>query len=386
MQKKRLMQEMRGCVHALQSHGSRRSHSLRRNGRLAALAASTALASAALVTSAPASAGAARAAGIPGLNCSVHVLSVAISDPGPTDQTMWGQLCYRGPVEPRTVQLLVHGAIYQHTYWDFPYGNGYYSYVNAATAAGYATFNVDRIGDGHSSHPPSSEVSVSAGAVALHDVITALRSGAVDGHAFRHVIWVGHSYGSLYAWFEISRYHDVDAAILTGALHALNPNISSIAAADLYSAIDDPLFAGSGLDPGYLTTVPGTRESLFYYPATADPSVVALDEATKGTMTFAELNDLSVVTLPPGQALSQQITVPVLLVDGQYDNIFCVGVTQYNCADRASVLRFESQYYPPQAHLKVVTIPATGHDLALSTTAPLADAVMIGWSLATISP
>ena len=37
------------------------------------------------------------------------------------------------------MQLLVHGASYNHLYWNFPYGNGYYSYVDAATAAGACT-------------------------------------------------------------------------------------------------------------------------------------------------------------------------------------------------------------------------------------------------------
>jgi hypothetical protein len=50
------------------------------------------------------------------------------------------------------------------------------------------------------------------------------------------------------------------------------------------------------------------------------------------------------------------------------------------------VQSFESQYYSPQAHLKVAVIPDTGHDLALSTTAPVTDAVMIGWSLSVIAP
>ena len=31
-------------------------------------------------------------------------------------------------------------------------------------------------------------------------------------------------------------------------------------------------------------------------------------------------------------------------------------------------------------------IPGTGHDLALSTTAPLTDAAMIGWSLSAVGP
>ena len=166
----------------------------------------------------------AHADGLSEPTCAAYTLPVAITDPGPADQSMWGQLCYRGSREPATVQLLVHGATYNHLYWDFPYGDGYYSYVDAATAAGYATFDVDRIGDGNSSHPPSTDVTLTAGAVALHDAVTALRTGAVGGHPFQHVIMVGHSLGSFDAWIEDALYHDVNAMIITGALHALNPS------------------------------------------------------------------------------------------------------------------------------------------------------------------
>src|SRR5438552_11172891 len=67
----------------------------------------------------------AQAAALPALTCTDHTLAVRIADPGPADQTLWGQLCYRGTHEPGTVQLLVHGATYNHLYWNFPYGNGY---------------------------------------------------------------------------------------------------------------------------------------------------------------------------------------------------------------------------------------------------------------------
>jgi alpha-beta hydrolase superfamily lysophospholipase len=339
-----------------------------------------------LATVAVAPAGA-RAAGLPTLTCSAYTLPVAITDPGPAGQTMWGQLCYRGSRVPATVQLLVHGATYNHLYWDFPYGNGYYSYVDAATLAGYATFDVDRIGDDSSSHPPSSELDLAAGAVALHDAVTALRTGAVDGHPFQHVIMVGHSVGSVEAWIEAARYHDVDAVIITGALHQLNPDLAALAQADVYPAVDDPKFADSGLDPGYLTTRPGTREALFYDPATANPAVVALDEADKDTSTVGELDGLlSLESEPLSEQPSSQINVPVLVVVGADDNIFCTGVTAYNCASAASVQSYESQYYPAAARLRVVVIPDTGHDLALSTTAPFTDAVMIGWSLSAIAP
>jgi pimeloyl-ACP methyl ester carboxylesterase len=312
---------------------------------------------------------------------------VRIADPGPTDQAMWGQLCYRGSREPATVQLLVHGATYNHLYWNFPYGDGYYSYVDAATAAGYATFNVDRIGDGNSSHPPSAQLDLTAGAVALHDAVTALHTGGVDGHSFAHVIMVGHSLGSAEAWIEAARYDDVDALIITGALHQLNPDLPALAQADVYSAVDDPKFADSGLDPGYLTTRPGTREALFYNPATANPAVAALDEADKDTDTVGELDGLlSLESEPLAEQPSALITVPVLVIVGADDNIFCTGVTAYNCASAASVRGFEAQYYQPAAHLKVVVIPGTGHDLALSTTAPLTDAIMLSWSLSVTAP
>jgi pimeloyl-ACP methyl ester carboxylesterase len=329
---------------------------------------------------------AAQASGPPALTCSAVSLPVAIADPGPADQTMWGQLCYRGQDEPSTVQVLIPGGTYNHLYWDFPGGNGYYSYVGAATGAGYATLDVNPVGQGNSSHPASAEVTLTAEAVALHDAVTALRSGAVGGHPFTRVMLVGHSFGSAEAWVEAAGYHDVDAVLVTGTLHALSPDISALQA-DSYPAVLDPKFASSGLDGGYLTTQPGTRGSLFYSPPTTEPNVVAADEANKDTVSAALLaGGASLLALPPAEQPSDHISVPVLVVAGQDDNLFCTGVTVYTCASTASVQRFESLYYPAAAHLKVVIIPDTGHALALATTAPATDAVMIGWSLSVLAP
>jgi pimeloyl-ACP methyl ester carboxylesterase len=342
-----------------------------------------AVAGLAVLASAPLAAG---ASALPALTCSTHVLPVAITDPGPENQTMWAQLCYRGRQEPSAVQVLVPGATYNHVYWNFPYGNGYYSYVAAATAAGYATFDVDPIGQGNSAQPPSDDVTLTAEAIALHDAIIALRAGAVDGHAFSKVMTVGHSIGSVDAWLEAADYEDVNAVIITGALHAISPDISTLEG-DLYPAAFDPAFATEGLDTGYLTTEPGTRGSIFYDSVTANQDVVATDEANKDTVTVPVLaGATSMLSLPPAEQPSAQISVPVLVVVGADDNLFCTGVIDYNCASAASVRAFESQYYSPAAHLKVVTIPATGHDLALSTTAPITDAVMVGWSLSTVAP
>ena len=362
--------------------GSAAGVQIRRGAGLALALAAAALAAVAL----PPAAGA-HAAGLPELTCSDHTLPVRIADPGPADQTMWGQLCFRGSREAGHSAAAGARRHLRPPVLELPLRRRLLLLVDAATAAGYATFDVDRIGDGNSSHPPSAELDLTAGAVALHDAVTALRAGAVDGHPFQRVIMVGHSLGSVEAWIEAASYHDVNAVIITGALHALNPDLLALAEADVYPAVDDPKFANSGLDSGYTTTRPGTREALFYDPATADPAVVALDEADKDTSTVGELGGLlSLESEPPSEQPSSQITVPVLVVVGANDNIFCTGVTVYNCASAASVRSYEAQYYQPAAHLKVVVIPGTGHDLALSTTAPLTDAAMIAWSALVIAP
>jgi pimeloyl-ACP methyl ester carboxylesterase len=244
------------------------------------------------------------------LTCSAHTFPVRIADPGPASQAMWGQLCYRGNHEPATVQLLVHGATYNHLYWDFPYGDGYYyyysyySYVDAATAVGYATFDIDRIGEGTSSHPPSSQLDLAAGSVALHDVVTALRSGRMDGNAFRHVIMVGHSVGSAETWLEAARYDDVDALIVTGALHAISPEISALQN-DLYPAAYDPAFAAPAWTPDTSPPCPAPADTCTTTQRPRNPAVVAADEAHKDTVTVPELGDAtSILSEPSAQQLA----------------------------------------------------------------------------------
>ena len=59
-------------------------------------------------------------------------------------QTLWGKLCFQANSTKRirTIIFLTHGATLDHNYWDLAPG---YSYVDSATAAGYATFSYDRL-------------------------------------------------------------------------------------------------------------------------------------------------------------------------------------------------------------------------------------------------
>ncbi|MDN3358988.1 alpha/beta hydrolase [Actinomadura sp. DC4] len=320
----------------------------------------------------------------PGTHCAAHTLDVRLADDGPRAYRMWGELCHRGRTAPATVQLLIPGGGYNSTYWDFPYRKRVYSYVRAATAAGYATFDVDRVGSGRSTHPPYTDMTIAGEATSMHDVVTALRSGAVGGHAFRHVIEAGHSFGSAVGVTEAARYHDVDGFISLGGVHAV-----SDAAQDIFDSLHDanldPKFAGLGYD-GYQTTVPGTRGHLYHDTRTSTPAMIALDERLKDVSSSTGGPEIVAYSLPatPGDAISRRLTMPALVLVGGSDLIFC-GAGAIDCTSTASLRRAEAPYWPA-GHVRFGVIPKTGHSLQESTTEPVTAAVMLAWARTVARP
>jgi pimeloyl-ACP methyl ester carboxylesterase len=298
--------------------------------------------------------------------CNQHVISVKLSPLGLVTYHVVGWLCYRGPLSQyRLVQLLVPGATYNHSYWDFSYQPGTYSYVEAMENAGYAVFNYDRLGEGLSDHPLPELLTIEADAYILHQIVRDLHAGTVEGYAFSKVLLVGHSLGSAISLDEAETYADVNGVLLTGFLHFVDPAALPEITAHLSPADLDPHFQGQGLLPGYLTTVPNSRSLLFDYVPNTDPQVIATDEATKDTMTDSELASFFTVSNSP---LSLFLRVPVLEVVGQYDNIFCLGTL--SCTNSTRVWNYESLYFSPQAHLQVIVVPKAGHDLNLQLNAP----------------
>jgi pimeloyl-ACP methyl ester carboxylesterase len=256
----------------------------------------------------------------------------------------------------------VAGATYDRYYWNPPGQPAKYSYVRAANSAGYATLDIDPLGTGTSSHPLSALVTVPTTAHTVHQVIQAARHGSL-GRAFSRVILVGHSMGTAVAWNEVANYHDVDALIASDNVHIPSAVGAVNGAITLYPAFLDPKFAKAGLDPGYLTTRPGTRSSAFYNVANADPTVIADDEALKQTVTatfmatyFAE--DVNLDT--------SRIRVPVLIAAGQRDSIMC-GLLGTNCSTSATLLSAEAPFYGnPATCLQSYVLPQAGHDIDLS--------------------
>jgi pimeloyl-ACP methyl ester carboxylesterase len=292
--------------------------------------------------------------------CQTVRVPVPSSLSGPADLEISGNLCYSGARVPDTVQLLVHGATYNSSVWDWSQNPQVYSYVHRATSVGYATFAVDRIGHGASSKPPSGTVSIPNGVAGLSEVVKLLRTGGIAGKTFKKVVWVGHSLGAVYAYQYGGQYSGIDAYVLTGSVHFMKPSWLELIQKSLQPA---------GPDQGYLTTIPGTRTDLFYYQPNADPAVIAQDEATKDTVTGAEVNSgLSLVFVPADQSPTKNIRVPVLVAMGEHDNLVCDDPDGIVC-NTTNLANIEKPYFPNAPRLDFQVVAGSGHALSQHTTA-----------------
>jgi len=279
-------------------------------------------------------------------------IPVALGSGEPANYKVSGELCATRDelVNGTTVQLLIHGATYNHNYWDFGKVNGInYSYARDVAARGFAAFAIDLPGSGNSSHPASDQVTIDAAAAVAHQMVEALRNGSINGVRFGKVIIVGHSLGSVVVWQEAVTYADVDGVIVTGAAHSITTKF--LTANALYPAVNDPKFANSGLDSGYLTTVPGTRIILFYSAPDFDPGVLAADDERKDVVPVTELGTgLPIVTSNATRA----IQVPVLTILGSNDFTTCGTNPQggnFDCSSGAAVATQDAPFYSEQARI-----------------------------------
>jgi hypothetical protein len=162
-------------------------------------------------------------------------------------------------VNPKSIQLLIHGLSLDKTYWDIAPG---YSYVDAAALAGYATIAYNRLGVGNSDHPdPLQVVQGTVDVEIQHGLTQLLRNGWVNGRKYQNVVAAGHSYGSIVLLAQAAKYpSDVQAAIITGFVNDLAYIGYTLGSLDpAIAALNDPAEFGS-LPYGYM--VPDTSISV----------------------------------------------------------------------------------------------------------------------------
>jgi pimeloyl-ACP methyl ester carboxylesterase len=298
---------------------------------------------------------------------------IGCTSPLGTEWSVAGWLTVPEPAVRNELQILLHGATYDHRYWDWPLDRDTYSYVEHCRRTGHATLAIDRIGSGASSRSPGRLNTLHAQADALHQIIAAARDGALTGTAFDRVVLVGHSLGSILTGVTAGGHGDVDAVVFTGHL-----GIDSGARDDdpragilFHDVTDDPALAHlCGLvDDGYFTLRPEARVPTFYVAEHADPRVLDLDEKIKGVMTVGELSDMG--TSADAWKL---IDVPVLSLLGEND------VMMFNPAIETdtyqAVERVKGQ--APE-HFSFHVVPATGHNLNLHRNARTSYDVILRW-------
>ena len=307
--------------------------------------------------------------------CREVSVPVAIAPGEPARDHIWGELCTPTGRPAATVQILLHGLNYSHVYWDFPLRPTKYSYTRWANRAGYATFNIDRIGVGNSSHPSSSAITLASNAYTVQQVVHALRAGNASP-AIQKVVLVGHSYGSEIAKLTASTYGGVDALVLTGSGHRVSPS-GAARAAELGQPVSEvPRLAArvpSG-DLGYVTVQDASRTEIMYSVPDAEPGVIALDIATKETNTMPEIFTIGDANLP---GVTDKIRIPVLIVDGVKDRLVCAPDAM-DCSTSAKIEAFEQPYFPA-TNVDAVVIADAGHVVNLHRNARTAYRAITNW-------
>lgn len=296
--------------------------------------------------------------------------------PGGASARLVGHLCTpRISRHAATVQVLLHGATYNASYWSWPLDSARQSYVWQALEAGYSVLALDRLGYGESTHPASSADTFTAQALTIHQVVIGLRQ-----RGYRTLVGVGHSFGSAELDNEAATYpRDFDALILTGSGSTTSAQTS---------AQSRQLAAVPGApDPGYLTSVSvQARAALLYDPQDVRPGTVAFDYATEDTLPIGE------ITSRPASldALTATLRVPVLLLDGMHDSHYCDGAQVVpesgldDCSSSVGLFTSERAHYA-SACFAAAVVPRSGHDLTTEDGARSAARTMMSWLSVTLA-
>lgn len=280
-----------------------------------------------------------------------------------------------------TLQVLVHGIAETRYYWSGADSNGKvygteYSWQDYASSEGYPTFAIDRLCNGKSDMPSGIfACQLPLNAEVIHQVILQARAGGISGRAFTNIVYVGHSLGSLIGNVLGRKYpKDVDTYVLTGHTDNLAVGLlgTIIAPGFIPAILADPARFATYLDLSYVSfTIPRGYEGSTYF-GDYDRSIVANEFANKGTTTVGEAFTALLGNLP-----AKELTVPVLVLNGIQDEIFCANsVTdplvgfRGNCGVGDASKSAATKKLYPSAKFEYFQVDQTGHLQAYHRSAP----------------
>lgn len=224
---------------------------------------------------------------------------------------------------PDTVQLLTHGIGFDRSYWNVPFNNFNYSYINEAVDHyGYATFSYDRLGIGMSQHgEPVNEIQAQIEIQALRELTYMIRGGKIQSvPKFQKVIHIGHSFGSVQTYALTAQYPDISDGIgLTG----FSQNGTFLPffelGGDFVQANKNQRLAS--YPDGYLgAATPSAVQTNFLAPGEFDPAILPFGFSGAQPVTVGEL-----LTIGGAAGSPNALKAPVLIITGQRDVPFCGG-------------------------------------------------------------
>lgn len=185
------------------------------------------------------------------------------------------------------IQVLSHGLGFDKSYWDFGGRDSEYSYVRAATNAGYATMAWSRPGNGRSSSGNAySVLQTEIQSAVLIELTKLLRSGRLHAGISKptgRVLHVGHSFGSALSNILIAKNPELsDGVVLTGLSHNLTLGSQFPASTNFHFAKENQPERFGNLSTGILTWADelALQYNFFKYPY-FDPEVLAYAENYK---------------------------------------------------------------------------------------------------------
>lgn len=222
----------------------------------------------------------------------------------------------------RTLQVLVPGFTYNHTYWDPPKKKlPNFSYARFMAQQGYPVLALDLLGTGESSIPDGFALNITESVSSLAQVLTAARSLSNPlGRDFKRIVLVGHSVGTAIAVATTGTFPGIaDFLVSTG--WSFSPHVVPLSQELITALLATPYFRFP--DP--------VREELFYFPYSARQSVidfdnrVLADQFPSGVLAqgLPLLKALAFGDFKAIQDISRvnEVNIPVLVQLGRFDDI-----------------------------------------------------------------
>ena len=254
-----------------------------------------------------------------------------------------------------TLQVLVHGLTYNHTYWD-PYGAAKpgRSYARFMAKKGYVVLALDLLGTGASSKPKGEMLNFTENVSSLIQVLKPIRlQRHLQKNRIRHIALVGHSGGTI-------------LSVLTSGTA---PSLADFLIATGWSYAPHQVFSEDIIDLAkkqtrYISFPPDLRTALFYYTPTARPRQIAFDNSQlvdqfpRGVLTegLPLLDALETGPISFIQKISgvDKVKIPVLVQLGDMDVIA-----------KPSPPEKEKEAYSGSPEVTVQVLENIGHSLNL---------------------